>query len=411
MSVSLRREWQWYERGNVFSELIGPIPRDAFHTKEFSDLRICTSDGCVEAHRIVLAAACPLMRCSLADTAADVDEGFATCIMPDFDRAQVESALRLFYGIASQDECDFEAVREFVLPAAAAAFGVEGEPPGKRRQKGTKQVPRRRHACPEPGCSFAASTVKALYAHSGTVHRAMACTLSNERVKSDNLSRHLEDLHGDGGWDSEKGVDLQTKTNPPTNPLIANAVGEYRCPRDDCEAVETSLGAIRTHYRAHSSVLCDVCGKRILKHNIKSHKAKHPDSAPPECERPKFGCKHCGSVYSNNHALRVHLRVKHEEGDLEFKCDLCSACFVRKAAFAAHVAKCRLKDSVKTRRCIKKPVDPNSEYTKFKVPVDPDKPSKCPEPDCNYDDARFLKRHYLDKHVTKVCPHCNKTFT
>lgn len=252
----------------------------------------------------------------------------------------------------------------------------------------------------------------------------MTCTLCDERVKFEDLSRHLEDMHGGGGGrdESEKGVPLQSKTSPPptsTNParlpFTANAVGEYRCPRDDCEAVETSLAAIRSHYRAHTSVLCDVCGKRVLKHNIKSHKAaKHPDSAaPPEVggERPKFGCEHCGSVYSDNHALRVHLRVKHDEGDLEFKCDLCRACFVRKTTFAAHVVRCRLKDSVKTRRCIKKPVDPNSEYSKFKVPVDPDKPSKCPEPECNYEDARFLKRHYLDKHVTKVCPHCNKTFT
>jgi hypothetical protein len=62
-------------------------------------------------------------------------------------------------------------------------------------------------------------------------------------------------------------------------------------------------------------------------------------------------------------------------------------------------------------RCIKKPIDPNSEYSKFVVPVSPDEPGKCPEPGCTYDDARFLKRHYLDKHVTKVCPHCHKTYT
>lgn len=419
-AVSLRREWQWYERGNVFSELIGPIPRDAFHTKEFSDLRIATSDGSVDAHQIVVAAASPLMRRSLAATAAaNVDEGFALVIMPDFTNAQVESALRLFYGIASLDECDFEDVREFILPDAAAAAGVRGEPWGKRRQKGIKNVPRRR-ACPEPGCSFAASTVKALHAHSGTVHRAVPCALCNAQVKFEDSSRHLEDLHGGGGWDSQKIDFLRAKTKPPTQgrgpqPFVANAAGEYCCPRDDCEAVETSLAAIRSHYRAHASAVCDVCGKRVLKHNIKNHKAKHQESAsaPPGDggERPKFGCKHCGSAYSDNYALRVHLRVKHDEGDLEFKCDLCRACFVRKTAFAAHVSRCRLKDSVKTRRCIKKPVDPNSEYSKFMVPVDPDKPSQCPEPECNYENPRFLKRHYLDKHVTKVCPHCNKTFT
>ena len=67
MSVTLRR--------GIVSELIGslPIPRDAFHTKAFSDLRIVTSDGgCVDAHRLVVAAASPIMRRSLAASAAAV---------------------------------------------------------------------------------------------------------------------------------------------------------------------------------------------------------------------------------------------------------------------------------------------------------------------------------------------------
>ena len=119
MSVTLRR-------GNV-SELIGPIPipRDAFHTKAFSDLRIVTSDGCVDAHRIVVAAASPIMRCSLAATAAgsEGDDDITYMIIPDFTTAQVESAMRLFYGIAAGDECDLMAVRELILPSAAGACG------------------------------------------------------------------------------------------------------------------------------------------------------------------------------------------------------------------------------------------------------------------------------------------------
>ena len=354
MSVTLRR--------GIVSELIGPIPipRDAFHTKAFSDLRIVTSDGgCVDAHRIVVAAASPIMRRSLAATAAGSEgDDLTYMIIPDFTTAQVESAMRLFYGIVAEDECDLMAVRELILPAAGAID--VGEPPANRARKRRTQVPRRQRALP---------------GHSGSAHRA-------------------------------------------TPSFTANAAGEYRCPREDCEAVERSLAAIRSHYRAHASVLCDVCGKRVLKHNIRSHKARHTvtDSALPEVgggggERSKLGCTHCGGIYSDVRALRIHLRVKHGEGDLEFKCDLCSACFVRRTAFVAHVERCRVKDSVKTRRCVKKPVDPNSEYSKFKVPVDPDKPFKCPEPDCNYEDARFLKRHYLDKHVTKVCPLCNKTLT
>ena len=406
MSILLRRQWQWYERGNVFSELLGPIPRDAFHTKEFSDLRIVTSDGNLEAHRIVLAAASPLIRHSLASVeAANLNEWCV--IMPDYTHDQVESALRLFYGIAAEDECDLETVREFILPAATAAdLVVKGEPQGKRRRRGSKKI-RRQYACPEPACRFSTPTVKTLHAHSGIAHRVITCNLCEERVAFEDMSRHLEDLHGGRGQDSEKGPLTHSRTIP--HPITPNAGGGYPCPQDDCEAFEKSLAAIKSHYRAHTSVLCDVCGKSVLKHNIKNHKARHTGNAA--IEECKVACKHCGSVFSDNHALQVHLRVKHDEGDLEFKCDLCRACFVRKAAFAAHVVKCRLKDSVKIRRCIKKPVDPNSEYSKFKVPVDPNNPWKCPVPECNYEDARFLKRHYLDKHVTKACPHCNKIYT
>ena len=386
MAVKLRSDWQWYDRANVFSELIGPIPRDAFHTKQFSDVQIVTCDGCVSAHKIVLAAVCPLLRRSLAD-----GEDSATVIMPDFTTARVEAALRLFYGVASQDESDFEAVREVIL----ATKCPRGAPAGKRKRG------KRLHACPDAGCSFEASTAKALDAHSGVTHRAMSCALCNVQVKFEAFSQHLEDLHGQE--EQTVAAPLTKSKSPPTPlpPFAANATGKYSCPLENCEAEETSLAAIRSHYRGHASAVCDACGKKVLRRNMKSHKAKHERQPAGGDERPRFCCKHCGSGYSDNHALRVHLRVKHDEGDLQFRCELCRSCFVRKPAFLAHVAKCRLRDAVKTRRCIKKPVDPNSEYSKFKVPVDPEKPAKCPEPDCDYEDARFLKRHYLDKHVSR----------
>ena len=412
MAVKLRSDWQWYERANVFSELIGPIPRDAFHTKQFSDVQIVTSDGCVSAHKIVLAAVCPLLRRSLADAAADGDGGVedsATVIMPDFTSAQVESALRLFYGVASQEESDFEEVREVILATKCTREAAAG-----KRKRG------KRLHCPDADCSFEASTAKALDAHSGVAHRAMSCALCNMQVKFEAFSQHLEDLHRQEEQTVAAPPQTKPKSSPapvnlrPQPPFTANATGKYSCPLENCEDEETSLAAIRSHYRGHASAVCDACGKKVLRRNMKTHKAKHEQHRAGGGggeQRPRFCCKYCGSGYSDNHALLVHLRVKHDEGDLQFRCELCRACFVRKPAFVAHVARCRLKDAVKTRRCIKKPVDPNSEYSKFKVPVDPEKPSKCPEPDCDYEDARFLKRHYLDKHVTKVCPRCNKTLT
>lgn len=42
--------------------------------------------------------------------------------------------------------------------------------------------------------------------------------------------------------------------------------------------------------------------------------------------------------------------MKHDKGDIEFKCDICSACFMRREVYEKHVDRCRLRDDVKTRR-------------------------------------------------------------
>ena len=54
------------------------------------------------------------------------------------------------------------------------------------------------------------------------------------------------------------------------------------------------------------------------------------------CEK-SLHCRHCGREFSSKTSARVHLKEKHLEQDVEFKCPLCGKLSATRSALRMHV--------------------------------------------------------------------------
>ena len=83
-----------------------------------------------------------------------------------------------------------------------------------------------------------------------------------------------------------------------------------KCPHENCHYVGSSQQAVDTHVKhAHSTLVCDLCGKVTVAQNLKLHMATH--HAPKTFE---FICAICGKGYSTKNILDKHLK-RHSNPD------------------------------------------------------------------------------------------------
>ncbi len=83
-----------------------------------------------------------------------------------------------------------------------------------------------------------------------------------------------------------------------------------KCPHEQCHYVGSSQQAVDTHCKhAHSTIVCDLCGKVLVAQNLKLHMAAN--HAPKTFE---FICPICGKGYSTKNILDKHLK-RHNNPD------------------------------------------------------------------------------------------------
>ena len=83
-----------------------------------------------------------------------------------------------------------------------------------------------------------------------------------------------------------------------------------KCPTENCHYVGSSQQAVDTHVKhAHSTLVCDLCGKVTVAQNLKLHMATN--HAPKTFE---FICAICGKGYSTKNILDKHLK-RHNNPD------------------------------------------------------------------------------------------------
>jgi KRAB domain-containing zinc finger protein len=139
----------------------------------------------------------------------------------------------------------------------------------------------------------------------------------------------------------------------------------YTC--DICSSQLKTLKTVKWHMLAHmfkhkkGSVKCDVCKKvysndYALKHHMKIHKKDRPCEICPICgktyflgslkvhlrtheEQGEIKCDDCPMIFSSVRRLRIHSRRKHSGEIVRYYCDMCGASYADKETLKEHLNK------------------------------------------------------------------------
>ena len=121
------------------------------------------------------------------------------------------------------------------------------------------------------------------------------------------------------------------------------------CTHENCKYVGSSQQAVDTHIKhAHSTLVCDLCGKVTVAQNLKLHMATH--HAPKTFE---FICSICGKGYQTKNILDKHVKRHNnpdslinkwmtEPGEFKFECkehDNCKRYFKSEKRLKEHLKK------------------------------------------------------------------------
>ncbi|XP_053622379.1 zinc finger protein 879-like isoform X2 [Plodia interpunctella] len=190
---------------------------------------------------------------------------------------------------------------------------------------------------------------------------------------------------------------------------------QHRC--SVCGHVETTLGKLRYHIRAHSERQnCELCGKSFKdRSSLRTHLFVHRGEKD-------FACSHCDKRFLFKKALEVHL-VTHDAPQ-HLYCHLCDVNFKNRMSFYQHM-KYNLKhiDPAKLKHACTicgKRFAKSSRLSEHHTAVHlKHTPIKCVHPDCTFScssrpvlrthvrmlhrNARALRNH--------VCHRCGKTYT
>ena len=130
----------------------------------------------------------------------------------------------------------------------------------------------------------------------------------------------------------------------------------------------------------NNQVVCDTCGKSILRTSLTLHMQTHTDRETFECsypgcnkkllgrqnfkihlriahteeQRERFHCEYCGkNIFKTESDLKVHIRFVHEKQSQDIKCTECELVFARRYQMVIHKNLVHFPDKHRCSTCLK----------------------------------------------------------
>lgn len=277
-----------------------------FQSHKYSDISFCCPEGVFKSHRLVVGAACALLKhCLLDDQVQLADDSII--LMPDYSKTEIEEFIMILYGCHKSLDTIQESVKDLLKDVGFLQSDSEAKKVGLQSQ------------------------------------------CSDVKIECDVLDDDLFDLHEDDDsdvYDPDQPPAKRGRGRPPGPGLrySLNDQGVYGCKDPDCDFMTPSQVEIKSHVEFHVSenVVCDQCSKLVPKSSLARHMArKHKVN--------KTACPHCGQVmvaqYLARHVAKKHGNVR------EFECMECSTCFATSVKLDEHVQRLHSDMGSRCRKC------------------------------------------------------------
>ena len=344
--------------------------KDLYRTRQHSDVQIFTSDGVLELHKLILAAASEFLKVCLL-SADEKDTEISAISLPDYTRSEVETLLAFLYG---QDE---------ELGKGAKSLYWCLFPP----------------SCKED-CSDSEPLVKVELDNSD----------GGDNLKDSDNDFDIFGELGEGknkrgkrrssmsDYDDEVDEECSKRRKRAVRPVKLPSGGRFNC--SDCAYDTLSKSEFIQHVTLHKKVFCTECQKVLKCRAFRKH-----------CEKMHLAeCLECRVTFNERNEAADHIAKVHA-GETFRHCSHCQIKWGSDETVQTHEMNCVYLtveeiERERTRR-------PKKDYCVTKnlpFPIDESKPNECPAEGCPYTSSERgrLRNHYFVWHCRQKCPYCDK---
>ncbi|KAJ3644571.1 hypothetical protein Zmor_022294 [Zophobas morio] len=259
-------------------------------------------------------------------------------------------------------------------------------------------------------CGGKKASKTSLYNHTFTAHRSSECPVCKMKIKTANLTLHIE-RHK---IDLNETSDLKFKCNFCDKELLSKPALTRHVhtshSRSECPICKKNLSSsnLNHHIRRHAraTTVCEVCGLTVKTIDIKYHMMCHSSVV--------YKCDFCDKEFKRKNNKVLHERREHK-GEANFVCETCGKRFYSAPYLKRHISAIHLKlKPFACNNCDLSFSTRNSLRTHSRQHTD-ERPYKCDYCGEGFKQKVSLKSHLRSQHdvheeLTCECDTCGKKF-